>query len=118
MPIRTLRNWLWVGVAVLGLGLGGGALFFSQQQPETFSFGQGSYSLVDQNNSPVDQTVLHGHPSVLFFGFTHCPDVCPTTLAEISTWFEQLGEEGRDLRGYFVTVDPERDTPAILAEYV
>jgi protein SCO1/2 len=55
---------------------------------------------------------------VLFFGFTHCPEVCPTTMAEMSTWFEQLGEEGSDLRGYFVSVDPERDTPAILGEYV
>jgi protein SCO1/2 len=119
MTQKTLRIWIWVVVAVLGLGMGGGVLLLRQgQQPEAASFGQASFSLLDQNGTPVDQMILKGQPSVLFFGFTHCPEVCPTTLAEMSTWFEQLGEEGRDLKGYFVSVDPERDTPDILGEYI
>jgi protein SCO1/2 len=119
MTPKTLRIWIWVVVAVLGLGMGGGVLLLRQgQQPEAASFGQSSFNLVDQNGIPVDQTILKGQPSVLFFGFTHCPEVCPTTLAEMSTWFEKLGEEGRDLKGYFVSVDPERDTPEILGEYI
>ena len=81
-------------------------------------FGKGVYALVDQNGDPVDQTMFTGHPSALFFGFTHCPEVCPTTLAEMAGWFEALGDEGKDLKAYFVSVDPERDTPAVIGDYV
>nr|WP_295891641.1 SCO family protein [uncultured Devosia sp.] len=115
--IRTVRVWLWILVAVVALGAGGG-LILRQQQSVASSFGKGSYSLVDQNGKPVDQTVFAGHPSALFFGFTHCPEVCPTTMAEMSAWFEALGDEGKDLRAYFVSIDPERDTPAVLGDYV
>jgi protein SCO1 len=118
MSQKTMRIWLWVVVAVLGLGIGGGALLMSQEQPQATSFGQASFNLVDQNGAPVDQSILKRQPSVLFFGFTHCPEVCPTTLAEMSSWFEQLGEEGRDLKGFFASIDPERDTPEMLGEYV
>ena len=118
MAIKTVRIGLWIAVAVLGLGIASAALLLRPQQPAASTFGSGVYSLVDQDGAPVDQDMFEGHPSVLFFGFTHCPEVCPTTMAEMSTWFEQLGEEGSDLRGYFVSVDPERDTPAILGEYV
>jgi protein SCO1/2 len=118
MTQKTVRIWLWVAVAVLGLGVGAGTLFLRQPQPQASSFGQASFSLLDQNGAPVDETILKGQPSVLFFGFTHCPEVCPTTLAEMATWFEQLGEEGRDLKGFFASIDPERDTPQILGEYV
>ena len=59
-----------------------------------------------------------GHPSMLFFGYTHCPDVCPTTMAEMANWFETLGPDAKDLKAYFVTVDPERDTPELLGNYV
>ena len=54
---------------------------------------------------------LRGHPSVVFFGFTHCPEVCPTTLFELDGWLKKLGDDGKNLRAYFVSVDPERDTP-------
>lgn len=115
--IRTVRLWLWVAVAVVAVGAGAGALLL-RPQPAEAGFGSGTYSLVDQNGKPVDQTVFEGHPSALFFGFTHCPEVCPTTMAEMSGWFEALGDEGKDLRAYFVSIDPERDTPEILGDYV
>jgi protein SCO1/2 len=115
--IKTVRVWLWVLVAMVALAAGGGALFL-RQQPVASGFGKGTYSLVDQNGNPVDQTLFAGHPSALFFGFTHCPEVCPTTMAEMSGWFEALGEDGKDLRAYFVSIDPVRDTPAILGDYV
>lgn len=117
MAIRTLRTWLWVAVAALALTAGTAAVLL-RQQPAADSFGVAEFDLVDQHGNPVDETVFAGHPSALFFGFTHCPEVCPTTLAEMSAWFETLGEEGDDLRAYFVSVDPERDTPAILGDYV
>ena len=112
----SVRLWLWVAVAALGLTAGAAALVL--RQPASTGFGSGVYALVDQNGRPVDQTMFEGHPSALFFGFTHCPEVCPTTLAEMAAWFEALGDEGKDLRAYFVSIDPERDTPAIIGDYV
>jgi len=122
MSVRTFRIWLWVMVAVVGLGAAGLALYSRLPNATVTSandsFGKGTYALLDQTGAPVDQTMFAGHPSALFFGFTHCPEVCPTTLAEIAGWFEALGDEGRDLKAYFVTVDPERDTPEIIDSYV
>ncbi|MHA6730793.1 SCO family protein [Devosia sp. A369] len=122
--MHRFRIGLWVAVAAVAV-VGAGTYLLRPQPAATAtatattgSFGVGQYNLVDQRGNPVDQTVFVGNPSVLFFGFTHCPDVCPTTLAEMSAWFEALGDEGKDLRAYFVTVDPERDTPAILDDYV
>ena len=118
MDIKTIRIGLWAAVVVMGLVLAGGAVFLRNGQASAQGFGNGVYSLVDQRGNPVDQTMFKGHPSALFFGFTHCPEVCPTTLAEMSGWFEALGDEGKDLQAYFVTVDPERDTPEIIGDYV
>lgn len=76
------------------------------------------FQLVNQNGEPVTEAVLRGRPTALFFGFTHCPDVCPTTLYELAGYQSALKAEGRDLNIVFVTVDPERDTPEILKTYV
>ena len=54
----------------------------------------------------------------MFFGFTHCPEVCPTTLFELDGWLKKLGDDGKNIRAYFVSVDPERDTPEVLNAYV
>lgn len=119
MAMRTVRIWLWAAVVVLGLAAATGAVLLRQQPPaRTDGFGVAEFDLLDHLGNPVDETVFAGHPSLLFFGFTHCPEVCPTSLAEISGWLETLGEEGRDLHAYFVSVDPERDTPAVLGDYV
>jgi len=119
MNLKTIRLVLWGLVAVAMLGVGAGAFWLTNRPAvEASGFGGGTYALVDQRGEAVDQTMFQGHPSALFFGFTHCPEVCPTTMAEMSAWFEQLGDEGKDLQAYFVTIDPERDTPAILGDYV
>jgi len=80
--------------------------------------GVGDYNLVGTDGSQFTQATLTGAPSAVFFGFTHCPEVCPTTLGDIATWTAELGDEAEDLRVYFVTVDPERDTSELLSEYV
>jgi protein SCO1/2 len=118
MAFRTIRTWLWVAVVALALTAGVGALLLRQQQPAAGGFGVADFDLVDHHGNPVDETVFAGHPSALFFGFTHCPEVCPTTMAEMASWFEALGDEGKDLRAYFVSIDPERDTPTMLGDYV
>jgi protein SCO1/2 len=78
----------------------------------------GPFKLTDQNDKPITDQDLKGHPFLVFFGFTHCPDVCPTTLFEISEIFRTLGPNTKDLRALFVTVDPERDTPAVMKDYL
>lgn len=76
------------------------------------------FTLVDQNNAPITEQAFRGQPTAIFFGFTHCPEVCPTTLFEMDGWLKSLGDEGKDIQAYFISVDPERDTPEILKAYV
>jgi protein SCO1 len=78
----------------------------------------GPFALVDQNGRAVTDRDLLGKPYLVLFGFTHCPDVCPTKLFEISEVLRRTGERGRDLRALFITVDPERDTPDVLRSYL
>jgi protein SCO1 len=78
----------------------------------------GPFRLVDQNGKPRTEEDLKGHPFLVFFGFTHCPDVCPTTLFEVSEVLRNLGPDAGGARALFVTVDPERDTPDKLKDYL
>src|SRR6516164_9765657 len=72
----------------------------------------GSFKLTNQDGQVVTDQDLKGHPFLVFFGFTHCPDVCPTTLFEVSEILRALGPDANRTRALFITVDPERDTPA------
>jgi protein SCO1/2 len=76
------------------------------------------FVLVDQKGAEITEAAFRGHPTAVFFGFTHCPEVCPTTLAEMDSWLKTLGDEGKDIRAYFVSVDPERDDAATMDRYV
>ena len=76
------------------------------------------FELYDQDNKKVTKADILGSPSVLFFGFTYCPDVCPTTLQSLSVLIGQLGENSKKLKFYFISVDPERDTPEALKQYL
>ena len=75
------------------------------------------FELIDDDGNPITEKAFLGHPNLLYFGFTRCPEVCPTTLYEMAGWLNTLGEEGRDIRAFFVSVDPERDTPEIMKGY-
>ncbi|RZJ76906.1 MAG: SCO family protein, partial [Brevundimonas sp.] len=89
---------------------------------ETSATGQpsvgGPFQLVDQDGRTVDQTMLNGKWTLVFFGFTYCPDYCPTTLAQIKATKAAMGAQGQDLQVLFVSVDPERDTPRQLKDYL
>ncbi len=76
------------------------------------------FELFDQNNKKVTKANLLGSPTVLFFGFTYCPDVCPTTLQSLSELIDKLGKDRNKLKFYFISVDPERDTPSVLKDYL
>ena len=77
----------------------------------------GPFQLVDPSGRKVDQTVLKGKWSAVFFGFTHCPDVCPTTMFALGQAEQALGPEARAFQTVFISVDPARDTPQALAAY-
>lgn len=78
----------------------------------------GPFNLVDQDGHPVDQTMLDGKWSLVFFGFTWCPDYCPTTLAALKATQERLGDRADNLQIVFISVDPERDSPSVLKDYL
>lgn len=79
---------------------------------------QMEFQMTDQDGATVGPGTLLGNPSMVFFGFTYCPDVCPTTLSDISGWLDDLGDDVADMNVVFITVDPERDTVDAMAEYV
>lgn len=83
----------------------------------TLDFGA-PFELMDHFGNPITEAAFEGQPSLLFFGFTNCPDICPSTIYDIDSWFETMGEEGADVGAYFVTVDPERDTAPFLKDYI
>lgn len=78
----------------------------------------GPFHLVDQNGKAVDERLLKGRWSLVFFGYTFCPDVCPTTLTTLAAAQDRLGPKGKKLQVVFITVDPARDTPAQLKTYL
>ena len=126
--MRKLRLALWLVVAVALFGLGALAMgWLGARNSGAVQAGSGltpggplggAFTLVDHKGEPVTEAVLRGKPSAVFFGYTHCPDICPTTLMEMAGWANSLGSEADKMRFVFVTVDPERDTPAVMNEYV
>ncbi|GHC60311.1 SCO family protein [Limoniibacter endophyticus] len=81
-------------------------LFFNLPSHERFD---SAFHLVDDEGRPFTEENLKGAPAIMSFGYTRCPEVCPTTLYEMAGWMEALGEDGSNLNAYFFTVDPERD---------
>jgi protein SCO1/2 len=124
MNPRTARFALVVSAFVAGLAISLAAVLWLVNPrvappgaPPTAAIG-GPFRLLDQNGRTVTDADLKGRPFLVFFGFTHCPDVCPTTLFEISEVLRELGADADRLGALFITVDPERDTPAALKDYL
>lgn len=118
MPARTRLLVILGFIVSLGLaGLAAAAILMPHGIGTTRADVGGPFTLVSQDGATVTQKALVGHPTLVFFGYTHCPDVCPTTLAEISAVFRQLGPDA-SARALFVTVDPQRDTTVVLKDYL
>ena len=116
---KTLRNFrivLWSLVILVAIGATGLYLFRPPARPLGVT-GQ-TFELASTKGGAFTQDDLKGKPSLVFFGYTFCPDVCPTTLAETTAWRAQLGITADDLRIIFVTVDPDRDTLDAVKGYV
>jgi cytochrome oxidase Cu insertion factor (SCO1/SenC/PrrC family) len=78
----------------------------------------GPFKLVDQSGKPVSDADFRGRYMLIYFGYSFCPDVCPTTLAVMAQALDKLGAESRRVVPIFITIDPERDTPQVLADYM
>jgi len=123
MTARTSRVLLVFSAFLVGLVLftavallvGGRASIPGATSPSAIG---GPFRLVDQEGRAVSDRDMKGKPFLVFFGFTHCPDVCPTTLFEVSEVLSKLGPDGDRVGALFVTVDPERDTPAKMKDYL
>ena len=124
MQRRQILQYGAAGAGILSLTLfagwwredGPGAVEPSDRRPMPLS--EMNFRLTDHEGIEVGPDTLLGRPTMVFFGFTYCPDVCPTTLSDISGWLDELGEDADRLNVIFVTVDPERDTVEALDEYV
>lgn len=103
---------LVVGLTVVLWLLGGLA-----SKPTTASLG-GPFRLIDQTGQTVTEKDMVGRPTIVFFGYTHCPDVCPTSLFEISEVLRAMGPDAGRVNAYFITVDPERDTQETMKNYL
>ncbi len=123
MSARTARLLLVLASFLVGLGTIF-AILLLVIRPETAAMAPsaavigGPFRLVDQNGRTVTDQDLKGEPYLVFFGFIHCPDVCPTTLMELSDVLDKLGPDAARVGALFITVDPERDTPAELKDYL
>lgn len=113
-----MRRWLGVALAaVVVCGCGGSGPSFKNTDITGADYGK-DFTLTDHTGKKRALADFRGKVVVVFFGYTHCPDVCPTTLADLRVAREQLGEDRKRVQVLFVTVDPERDTRELLANYV
>lgn len=113
------RTILWGAVAlglvvVIALAIAAGA---GRPKANTADVG-GAFSLVDQSGKPVTEKVLNGQWNMVFFGFTYCPDICPGTLQNLIRVKDQLGTKGKDVRIVFISIDPGRDRPQAIRDWL
>lgn len=115
--------WLFSDVPTMTSGEAGIAAGtdkrLDNQQAGEASIGAGDFSLIDANENQVTQDILRdGKFSLVYFGFTSCPHVCPTTLGNMTVALERIGDNADKLQPIFISVDPERDTPEVIKEYI
>jgi protein SCO1/2 len=121
MTARTSHILLVFSAFLAGLGIFLGVLLFVNHYQGTATGPSaigGPFKLVDDNGKPITDQDMKGHPFLVFFGYTHCPDICPTTLFEMSEVLHALGKDADRIGALFITVDPERDTPAVMKDYL
>jgi protein SCO1/2 len=122
MTARTSHVMLVLSAFLAGLVIFFGVLLFATGQfrnggPGASAIG-GPFQLIDQDGKPISDRDMKGEPLLVFFGYTHCPDVCPTTLFELSEVLHAMGPDAARVHALYITVDPERDTPAVMKDYL
>jgi protein SCO1/2 len=110
------RRPAWSVAVLLVVAVAAGAfLSHTLQRPPSIG---GAFELLDRDSRPFTDANLRGRPFAIYFGYTRCPDVCPTTLLHLADWRRRMGADGEKLQIVFVSVDPEIDTPASVGAYV
>jgi len=117
MTKGSFRIVLWIAAFLAGATASMGVILLANERPRTVAIG-GPFQLIDQDGRTVTEQALLGRPSLVFFGYTHCPDVCPATMYDISQIMQALGPDADRARAVFITVDPERDTQPVLKDYM
>lgn len=120
--LRRVRPWLWILFAIVSLTA---VALWMRERPAVSSASQsyasafgGSFEMIDQYGNTVTDQTLRGRPYAMFFGFTRCPDVCPTTLSRLAALRKQLGADGEKFDIVFVSVDPKTDKANDIGRYV
>ena len=103
---------------VVGVAVFIGVFLFATGQFSSAKPIGGPFKLIADNGKPVSDATFKGKPYLIYFGYTHCPDVCPTTLFELSEVMKALGKDADRTAVLFVTIDPERDTAAVMKDYL
>lgn len=117
---RGLTRGLLIAVLLALVGLvvlGSRAMYFSGRHEDNLSFG-GPFTLTDQDGRTLHEADFRGKLMLVYFGYTFCPDLCPTELALITTALQKLGPAAKEVQPIFVTIDPARDTPSVLKQYL
>ncbi|MEJ2375845.1 MAG: SCO family protein [Pseudolabrys sp.] len=121
MKARTSHILLVLSAFVAGLVVFLGVFLFATGQfgvgPGPSAIG-GPFTLTDQDGKTITDQDFKGKPLLVFFGYTHCPDICPTTLFELSQALHAMGKDADGVAALFITVDPERDTAAVMKNYL
>lgn len=122
MTARTSQILLVLSAFLTGLVVFTGVFLYATGNLGGSSAGAsaigGPFKLIDQNGNPITDADIKGRPFLVFFGYTHCPDICPATLFEVSEVMHALGKDADRAGALFITVDPERDTPAVMKDYL
>jgi protein SCO1 len=122
MTTRTSQILLIVSAFLTGLVIFTGVFLYAtgnlgRAGSGTAAIG-GPFTLIDQDGKTITDADIRGRPFLVFFGYTRCPDVCPTTLFDVSEVMRALGKDADRTGALFITVDPERDTPAVIKDYL
>src|SRR5271169_436534 len=121
MTARTSHIFLVFSAFLAGLVIFLGVILFVSHNGATGvgpSAIGGPFKLTDQDGKPITDKDFNGSPLLVFFGYTHCPDICPTTLFELSEVLHAMGKDADRVNALFITVDPERDTAQVMKDYL
>lgn len=121
--LRRVRIVLWVACAIPLLALSAVAILEMTQRNggvDALPGGGigGPFKLAASTGGELSSDELKGKPFLVFFGFTRCPEICPTTVSDISTWLDALGPDGKEIKALFISIDPERDNAASMKDYL
>lgn len=112
---RVIIIW---AAALFAAAVVAGVLYLTMSPERARAAIGGPFRLTSQTGEIIDSESLKGRPYAIFFGFTYCPEICPTTMMDMAHLIDKLGAEAKDFKVYFVSVDPERDTPEALGRYL